>query len=471
MKRFTKKLLEKSKKRTLFPLFLLVSIVALAVAYLVSAYKNLFNSDAAYYLGVVELIYNGKVPYIDFTLAYTPLGFYLMLLPRWIMGNVSSYTGYLIANYLFTFAVSWIMGIVAYRISKKRLYALLSILFYLFYNYQLEGVYFCLEPITNFFGLLGIWLLYGRKYNQKQVVIAGMTAGLAFLTKQYGLVYVGMLGLILLFENKTVVAKIKDTLWLVVGFALPLVLLFLYLIGFNGGSFADIMGSLSGSNYGKQLLGEYVVGIKQLFLFFPYLFLVAFLLFVDRKKGVQPLIILFLTLLATTFQFFFQTFLHYYILLLPSVILLFIYGLMTQQKTVRMLLSIILLYQFVIGSYGIAKNTRNLFFKSRYRTEYAENTHQMKAFIRQQPYKPQSIYCLDIFSFPYYFYLGLEPSALKEYAYSFGYETEKDVRYRVERADILLMNKKSNINPSLLPYIETHFIQKETETSYLFIRK
>ena len=78
------------KNKLLFVLFVSVSVL-LFVAYLLSAFRSPVNADAGYYLGVVELIHNGLVPYRDFKLGYTPLFFYVLQVPRLFMGSYPNY--------------------------------------------------------------------------------------------------------------------------------------------------------------------------------------------------------------------------------------------------------------------------------------------------------------------------------------------------------------------------------------------
>ena len=88
-----------SNDKLLFAVLLGISAF-LSLAYLLSALRSAVNADAGYYLGVTELVHDGYVPYRDFGLSYTPLFFYVLQLPRMLMGSYPDYTGYMLFLYL-----------------------------------------------------------------------------------------------------------------------------------------------------------------------------------------------------------------------------------------------------------------------------------------------------------------------------------------------------------------------------------
>ena len=57
--------------RIIVVLMVSLSFIYLLYAFLLDAFKSDANPDAGYYLGVVELINKGFVPYRDFALGYT----------------------------------------------------------------------------------------------------------------------------------------------------------------------------------------------------------------------------------------------------------------------------------------------------------------------------------------------------------------------------------------------------------------
>ena len=119
-----------SRDKLSFVLFFIVSVLMIG-AYLLAAFRSPVNADAGYYLGAVELIHKGLVPYRDFKLDYTPLFFYILQIPRWFMGTCPNYMVYMLFLYVVVFGDAVLLAAIVKRISKSVKWAWFSAIAFL----------------------------------------------------------------------------------------------------------------------------------------------------------------------------------------------------------------------------------------------------------------------------------------------------------------------------------------------------
>ncbi len=172
----------------IFHIPILVAAVSGSVAACAALIWAWFSTDAGYYIPVARDIADGLVPFRDFALDYTPLASYIFALPYRIAPQ-PPYEIFLGIQFLFLAAGSLLL----YRILETAGYsatlALFSGLFYFVGALASGGVYIALEPFSVAFGLAGLAACTMMPLRASTSFLAGMFCALAFLSKQYGLLF------------------------------------------------------------------------------------------------------------------------------------------------------------------------------------------------------------------------------------------------------------------------------------------
>lgn len=280
--------------------------------------------DASYYLRVTECIMDGAIPEHDLRILYPPLVFYMLLPVKLIVGNAIAYEIFL--GYMFI--IQGINAFLIFKISSKysqnNFIRAFAALLYLFLSIKLEGEYFFLEPFINLWGLLAIWiyLQYGKK-NHYWLMLSGLLAFLAFLVKQYGLAYAGIISVLVIIDEKESwkILLVKNTMFITGLLGGLLVFIFLFRIGY--GEYYDFFAGGRLSLYGEKDPQELMAGL------FKYIQIAPFLIFLLLPGIFRNLLNLkthfipfFLLIILFSVQLFFQQYDHYYILMLPGLILI-----------------------------------------------------------------------------------------------------------------------------------------------------
>ena len=72
-----------------FCTYMAIGMCVLAVVtYIISVFKSSIHVDSAYYINTTKLLIQGKQPFRDFALGYTPLTFYLNYYPFKLYGDI-----------------------------------------------------------------------------------------------------------------------------------------------------------------------------------------------------------------------------------------------------------------------------------------------------------------------------------------------------------------------------------------------
>lgn len=398
------------------------------------------NVDASYYLGTTEFIFQGFVPLLDFKLTYSPFCFYFLLPFRFLMKSGPDYTFYLLIFYSFIIASSFVLYKILIQITNKKILSRLLQLLFLIQIFLLEGTYIVLEPIVVFAGLLSFLLLYSNKNNNHWVYfISGIFSGMAFMSKQYGLAFLAGNLLYLIFSEGNFKTKIYRILIHCAGFSiLPLVFIF-YLYA-NNVTAKQMFSSFIGNSYGERNFSQWMNGTKRLFdiRYFPTLCLV-FLYFVPlRKSKMLPLVIsLIITAILLTFQFYFQVFDHYYILIVPIILMLYSFLSKIKPSKLSILFVLIILIQTIYLGKKVVFRTIAM-SKNNYRNEQFERIKYLNPYVQNK----ETIYCIGSKSIPYYFLLNKRPSMYEKYGYEFGFESENQMTERAKNADIILIDSQ-----------------------------
>ena len=408
----------------------------LLLTYILSVFHSYCNADAGYYIGVSELINKGYVPYRDFQLGYTPLFFYIMQIPIWLMGNHYSYSIFLSFLYVITFASAVLIGFTIRKIDGSKTMAATSALIYLAFFYYLEGCYCILEGTVVFFGIISINLLL-KKTKKTRILLSGFFAALAFLTKQYGLVFAASAGTLLIFSKTEKKQKIINCLILFIGFLFPIALT-LVLFVLSGLSPKALIMSLSGNGYGSQTINYLFNGVIRALKLFPFLLLTP-LLFYKKNNNRALTIACLIGLILSLLQFYFNDFSHYYIILLPFVTILSV------LLWKRIPHNGIVFYIF----FGVIFTSCAIILQTDYKQTKTMIKHNLRSeqliscdILKQTAKKYRLNNCLCYMkTMPLYALYPIEPPALKKYAFSFGQDTDISMTERLNDAESLVISQ------------------------------
>lgn len=424
-----------------FDLFFGVSVVLLGV-YLLSAFRSTVNADAGYYLGAVELIHNGFVPYRDFKLGYTPLFFYLLQIPRWFMGPYPAYTVYMLFLYLIVFLDAVLLAVIVRKISNSVKWAWFSAIVFLILYYYLDGAYFVLEACSLCFGIASMLMLMNEKRSVWRTILSGAFAAMAFLAKQYGILFVGVVGVLLLLSKVEWKTRILNCLYATLGFCVVLAL-FVSLFMISGVGIDELMNAISGSGYGRKAGAAYLEGVAKSLRLFPYLLFVPCLFVGNKDKQMGLVIACLVALLVASLQFYFNVFPHYYIYVLPFVLVMSV--LMWKRLRLLKVSRILLLLYFgmlftstVMPMQSVFKNSKAL-VKHNLRLGQEQTAKELRQIVNSYDIKSTMCYWGTL---PYYALCPLHPSAIEKYSFSFGYDTEETYCERLMDADCFLVEKR-----------------------------
>lgn len=393
------------------------------------------NVDAAYYLGVVDSIYDGLIPIRDFQLGYTPLSFYLMLIVRVFTHN---FTVYLQLMLFMLVLASYILYKIVLKLTENKNLSLLSTILLLIQSYLFEGTYFVLEPITIFFGLLSVYYLFNAELRTKNLLLSGLFASAAFMSKQYGLAYLAgnMVFLVLVYGSYS--EKIKRLLYIGIGFIVIPVIFTVYFI-FNGVSVAEAISSFMGGGYGKRESIFWKEGISALFniRYFLTIFLIAIPYVLYKNRRLIPIVFALITIVfLLTFQFYFQLFAHYYILIFPFILILFTLISKIHHKVIGPALVVIMILSSLYLGKKVVRDTLYTVKSSPLKVQMFE-LQNVERFL----YDNDIVFSLSVKYASYYFLLDKKPPLFEKYGFSFGNETTDELIDKINNATVILVER------------------------------
>lgn len=433
--------------KSIIQYLLVLGILTVTVFYVIVAFKNFIGADASYYLGATEFIYNGKIPNKDFLLSYTPLSFYIMLIPRAFMGSMPSYTVFLLVLYIFLYASAFLTSAIVYKFTKSKILFLFSFFLYILYAYLLEGIYYGLESFSTFFGMLSLYILFKDEVkNNCNLILIGVFSAMAFASKQYGLGFIGLVGLYTLFYSKS---KIKDLLFIGIGFVSILFMILLFFI-LEGVDIHNLIVYISGGSYGERTANYYLKGLQLMFSpknGIALIWLVPILtVFLVKNKNFKIIFISLIAIVAFSLQFYFQVFPHYLLFIIPFVVIILFISLNELNDKIPTAFWALFILITLQSAYlfKIEYRRTNSINKIDFRSEQIANSEGIKKQILNKNIK--SIYCIGSPVLPYYFLLNIPPSKFKEYGYSFGFESEIQMLDRIENADMIILYYKNYEN-------------------------
>lgn len=318
MKYLIKKISEDSfQKKSLILLSLFVII-----CYLFFLFKARVNPDASYYINVSRLILDGKVPFHDFCLGYSPLSFYLMCIPFYFWGI--SFKCSLVVLYI----IHLLNAIIVYNILKKQRissnWAWYGGLLYLLCCMLFQGMVYVLEPFVLLFGLLAI--LFVQKESKLYLLLAGLACSCSFLCKQYGIGFVILACVYIIIHNHYRVQAVKKNCYLFMGFAIG-ICLFVVSIMLQNIDIPTMLDELSGSDYHKDGMRGFFLAYIHLFMRITPLLVSIFFALLYYRKFIKDSFwqISILGILGFMLACYVRLYSHYILLSVPFAVFLIIY--------------------------------------------------------------------------------------------------------------------------------------------------
>lgn len=287
-----------------------------------SLYNGRIDTDSYYYIGVSRFIMEGKIPFVDFSLHYTPLSFYLMCIPFSVFG-VSFQVGMITLYFVHALNAFLIFKICCQHTANKRqaaFFALLSLLLCLNFN----GDCYVLEPFVLLFGLMGLFFL--KKESAIRLVLSGFLCFCAFWSKQYGLGFICLAIVQVCLTNSFGMGLIRKLLYLMVGF-IGGMLFFVSLFLLQGVEPLQML-SLSGSDYRRDGMQGLIDAWRTLFIILPFLIIPIVLLAskVFKLRQNPLLVVSFCGVFGFMLQCYVRFYAHYLILVMPFCSLLLFAG-------------------------------------------------------------------------------------------------------------------------------------------------
>ena len=280
------------------------------------------NVDAGYYLPTAIHLSQGLVPINEIHLGYTPLALYILAFVAKIVGDGnSSYQYFLGTIFFFQFSCAYLVyrlgSFICPQRSLRYLSAILTLL--CFYIHEGDGIF--LEAPTTFFALLGAYALLSKPTRCLNLILAGSCGFLSFFSKQYGLASIPAYAGFCLLRPLPISQRIKMIVFVVVGFALPLLLVIVACL-----TVLDI--KLNAVGAGSARLG-YFTGITEMGSFQEFflhtcrfMLPVPLLLFLRTARRSPSFQLIFLLCLFFSLPLFVRHFLHYFGLMIPYAMLL-----------------------------------------------------------------------------------------------------------------------------------------------------
>jgi len=327
--------------------------------------------DASFYLRVTEYIADGVIPEYDLRILYPPLVFYMLVPVNLLVGDTIAYEIYLGYMFLFQILNAFFIYKISERYSSNHFIRVFSALMYLFLSIKLEGEFLVLEPFVNFWGLLTA-LIYIKFAKEKHVYIflAGILAFFAFLVKQYGLAYAGLLYLLILSDHykqvrKMIIMGLIFTSGLLAGLTL-FILVFKIIYGIHYDFFAGGRLAL----YGEKNTSRWLLGTFNIIEIAPYIIFIAVPKIFKKIVNSDLHIFAYLMLVVLfSIQLYFQQYLHYYILMLPGLILMGVIMFDQYISFYKLRLFVIILVSLFISAVFIEPGTSSLVFSKQSNVE------------------------------------------------------------------------------------------------------
>jgi len=449
---------ERALRKWKVALYLFVILICI-IPIILSLFFAPIAPDSAYYLSIVERISEGLVPYTEIKIGYTPLVFYITLAFKTLFSIEINYEFYLLVNYLFQFACTFLIFKITNLFTKNNLYSFLSSAFFIIAAHWNDGNYFLLEMPALFFGLLAIYICLIKNAKSELFLLVGLFSAFSFLSKQYGLGFFALSVFLVLFDND----KLKKTLFVILGFSLPVFVCFLVW----GNDFLNAIFTEYGKN---RTVSESLLSLidRIIYLFIRIPVLIAAIYFIPvtyiKSDTQHKKAIAFLTVAISGFflQFYFAKYAHYYLLILPFVSIL-TFLILNNNKTkityfivsLSFLMSVYATYHDQVYKVYFLKNELKA---SQYKLaeEILKNTDQSK-----------TLYISEVGLISQYYLTNMQPPNMATIGYSFGMALNNETHiHQINSAGYILKYKQNTNNYGLNTKEEESTLKKRNKTEF-----
>ena len=392
--------------------------------------------DSGYYLSIVERINDGFIPYKDFTLAYTPFVFYFFYFLKSIFSIGICYEFYLTIHFVIQILCAFLVYKTGKLIIKRNDFSFYAAILFLLTSHWNDGNAVLLETPSLLWGLLALWL--SIKYSGKLIVFVavGCCIALSFLSKQYGIVFLGLITF-LLFFNET---KWKQITLLYLGFLLPI--LFCVIVWKS-----DFLQTVSGT-YGFKItflshLNKVFEATKQFFSrIFPVLMigllLIPFILRNADKLKIRNYSVLLLGIIGFFLQFYFWYSPHYFLYIIPfASILTFL--ILSDIKRYKWIYTFFLILTIGYSLYSVYFNRVGKVYIMHKNVKQSQ--YDTAKAILSKVDNSGTLYISSIDLMPEYYLTNMIPPNLKIIGYSFGPALNlKTHLLQLESADFVIIS-------------------------------
>lgn len=424
-----------NKLRQTYNFILIVISLFVVVGYVISVCSGRINADAAYYIGTVRLILEGKTPFIDFSLSYTPLSFYIMSLPFMLFG--SSYEVGMMVLLIINLLNATVFYKICYEITNSKRISWLGAIMLLLYGLVSEGGLYVLEPFVLLFGLPAIYLLF--KDNKWMFFGSGLLCFCAYWCKQYGLGFLFLAMAFVLFKYSLSKESIKKVIQILVGFFVGAII-FIFLLLIQKIPLSSLF-ALSGSDYQQfgglsGIVSRYYFAVKLM----PLIIIALVIALVNFKDSIKnPIIIVsILGIAGFMLQFYFRPYRHYFLLALPFFIILIMAQIQYLKNWHRQLYILMMGIMLLIPSYYAFKDNLDTLRQQPRSEQWSISKMTDKAI------KPGSV---DVFAskemIPINMMNNYTPPMLKKYGLSGGFvRTDEATLEMISNAQYCLISER-----------------------------
>lgn len=285
------------------------------------------SADSGYYLAIAREFYQGKTYFVDIGTIYNPLAIVTVGLPFLFDSNPD-----IRYHILINIGIIILAGFCFYKLStsflkKKEWNYLLTSFFVLLLLYN-DGRYVILEPLSVVFQLVALifYLNYLKTHVISRLFVMGICISLAFLSKQFGLFIVIPIGLSMLMNKRALLIQIAVTAF---GCIIPLVI-FYFSIHNSTFTIADFVQSILGKGFaidngnGTGLELDFKSRILFLLIFIATnLYLIVLPFYLNRALNTKHFVMITVALFSSFTVLFFAFYQHYFIYVIPYLLLLF----------------------------------------------------------------------------------------------------------------------------------------------------
>lgn len=288
------------------------------VSIVLSYFKIRINEDSSYYIGVVRLILDGKIPFKDFFLGYTPLSFYLLSVPCKIFGCTFN------VGIFFIYLLHFCNALILYKVCRKYVKSIPLATYCAILCFILclgrDGRIYVLEPFVLMFGLSALYVQH-LKFQWRDVV-AGFLCFCAFWCKQYGLGFICLCMALILLRGQFCKKSWRQTVQLLIGFFAGAIF-FVSILSLIGVPLSDLI-NLSGSDYERDGLYGLFGSWKAVCISLPLLVISIILMFSSLKNYSKHamLIVAFFGIAGFLLQCYVRFYSHYMMLAMPFCVLM-----------------------------------------------------------------------------------------------------------------------------------------------------